>query len=197
MAAANFIYLASQSPRRRDLLQQIGVAFRLLPCVVDEAARSGETASAYVARIAKLKACTASHDLALGKFEPRPILTADTCVALGRVILGKPKNAAAAAAMLRALSGRTHRVITSVAMVREQKLLQQTVITKVSFRTLSRAEITRYIASGEAQDKAGAYAIQGLGATFVSCIEGSYSNVVGLPLFETAALLKSFGVSVL
>lgn len=197
MAAETFIYLASQSPRRRELLQQIGVSFRVLQCDIDEGRRLGEIASAYVARLAKEKALAAQRVLQAESYEAGPILAADTCVALGRRLYGKPQDGAEAGRILGSLSGRTHRVMTAVALLHKNKIRLKTATTKVRFRKLSNAEIAHYVASGEAQDKAGAYAIQGLASAFVAHIEGSYSNVVGLPLFETAALLKSVGMPVL
>lgn len=197
MAAATFIYLASQSPRRRALLQQIGVAFRVLDTSVDETALRGETATAYVTRIAKSKARAAYQHRLNHALAPHPILAADTCVALGRRIVGKPRDAAEAKQILHTLSGREHRVITAVVGMKGNKIRLCCVTTKVRFRALSKNEIAHYVASGEALDKAGAYAIQGLAGAFISRISGSYTNVVGLPLYETATLLKSFGMPVL
>ncbi len=197
MAAQTFIYLASQSPRRRELLQQIGVSFRVLQADIDESRRPGELASDYVARLAQEKARAAQGVLQTHTLVGAPILAADTCVALGRRLFGKPGGAEEAERILRSLSGRTHRVMTAVALLHKNKLRIKTATTKVRFKQLSGAEILHYIASGEAQDKAGAYAIQGLASAFVAHIEGSYSNVVGLPLYETAALLKSAGMPVL
>ncbi len=197
MPATVQLYLASQSPRRRELLQQVGVRFRVLVPDVNEAPLAREAPEAYVARIARIKAEVAWMRIAERRMKRYPVLAADTAVILGRRILGKPVTDAAAQAMLKALSGRTHRVLTTIAMAYENRLQLATSISKVKFRRLSDAEIKRYVASGEPHDKAGGYGIQGLAATFIAHIEGSYSGVMGLPLFETARLLKTFGVQVL
>ena len=194
MASAIQIYLASQSPRRRELLQQIGVRFRVLVPDVNEAPLSREAPATYVARIARIKAEVAWMRICERRMKPYPVLAADTAVILGRRILGKPATDAAAAEMLQALSGRTHQVLTAIAMAQDHRVLLATSVSKVKFRRLSDLEITRYVASGEPHDKAGGYGIQGLAATFIARIEGSYSGVMGLPLFETARLLKTFGV---
>jgi septum formation protein len=191
------IYLASQSPRRRELLKQIGVKFRVLTPDVNEAALPRETPAAYVERIARIKAEAAWMRIAERRMARRPVLAADTAVVLGRRILGKPGSDTEAKAMLKALSGRTHQVLTAVALAHENKLKLATAISAVTFRRLAPNEIAHYVASGEPHDKAGAYGIQGLAATFIARIEGSYSGVMGLPLFETANLLKTFGIPVL
>lgn len=191
------IYLASQSPRRRELLQQIGVRFRVLAPDVNEAPLPRETPEDYVLRIARIKAEVAWMRVCERRMNPLPVLAADTAVILGRHILGKPATDAAARAMLQALSGRSHRVLTSVAVAYENRLKLATSETRVKFRRLSADEIAHYVASGEPHDKAGGYGIQGLAATFIARIEGSYSGVMGLPLFETARLLKTFGIVVL
>jgi septum formation protein len=188
--------LASQSPRRRELLQQIGVRFRVLAPDVNEAPLPRETPEDYVLRIARIKAEVAWMRVSERRMQPHPVLAADTAVILGRHILGKPATDAAARAMLQALSGRSHRVLTSVAVAFENRLKLATSATQVKFRRLSIDEIARYVASGEPHDKAGGYGIQGLAATFIARIEGSYSGVMGLPLFETARLLKTFGIAV-
>jgi len=183
------IYLASASPRRRELLGQIGVRFHRLPVQVDEALRPGEGPGDYVQRLALAKA-RAGWD-SLGDRRRLPVLGADTAIALDDRILGKPADRQQALAMLKALSGRTHRVMSAVALVTEQAQEVRISESRVTFRTVSDGEARAYWASGEPVDKAGAYAIQGLGALFVSHLEGSSSGVMGLPLFETAELLRS------
>ncbi len=185
-----FIYLASASPRRRELLAQLGIAFESIVTDIDESLRSDETADAYVSRMARDKATAALVRLPANR---APVLGADTTVVVDRDILGKPEHQPAAAAMLRRLSGRAHQVLTGVAISdgeRETVIVSRTIVT---FRSLSDAEIDGYWATGEPCDKAGGYAIQGLGAVFIERIEGSYSGVMGLPLFETAHLLNGFG----
>lgn len=202
----DFIWLASQSPRRQALLAQIGVTPRLLLPGDDEDAEAlevvqpGELPLAYVQRVtrAKLHAAVARHRQR--GLPPAPILCADTTVALGRRILGKPADAQDAAATLAALSGRTHRVLTSVAVASAQGLagrvrIEQAIhVSRVRFAALSPALIQAYIASGEPFGKAGSYAIQGALAAHISHIEGSHSGIMGLPLFETAHLLRRAGV---
>jgi len=187
-----FIYLASGSPRRRELLAQLGLSFELLVTDIDESLQPGESADAYVCRMARDKARAA-----LGQMPERraPVLGADTTVVVDRHILGKPADRETAAAMLRRLSGRDHDVLTAVAIgdgdeQREAVAVSRTVVT---FRSLSDAEIDGYWTTGEPCDKAGGYAIQGFGAIFIEAIHGSYSGVMGLPLFETAHLLNGFG----
>ena len=197
MATTTQLYLASQSPRRRELLQQIGINFRVLVPDVNETALPREAPAQYVERIARIKAEVAWMRVMERRMKRHPVLAADTAVILGRRILGKPQNDAEAASMLQSLSGRTHQVITAVAIAFEGKLKLAQSESAVTFRRLAPDEIARYIASGEPRDKAGAYAIQGFAAAFISRIEGSYSGVMGLPLFETSRLLKSFGVQVL
>lgn len=197
MATAVQIYLASQSPRRRGLLRQIGVRFRVLAPDVNEMPMLHEAPEAYVARIARIKAEVTWARICKQRMKPYPVLAADTSVILGRRIFGKPATNAAAQEMLQALSGRTHQVLTSVVMVQERRVQLMSSVSKVKFRRLSDLEIARYIASGESRDKAGGYAIQGLAAAFIARLEGSYSGVMGLPLFETTRLLKTFGVQVL
>ncbi|MHB1231433.1 MAG: Maf family protein [Burkholderiales bacterium] len=197
MVSAIQVYLASQSPRRRELLRQIGVKFRVLAPHVDEAALPREAPDSYVERIARCKAEVAWARITERQRPRHPVLAADTAVVLGRRILGKPADDAEARTMLKALSGRTHQVLTAVAIAHEDRLRLATSVTAVTFRRLAPSEIARYVASGEQRDKAGAYGIQGLAATFIARIEGSYSGVMGLPLFETASLLKTFGIQVL
>ena len=186
------LYLASVSPRRRELLGQIGVPFSTLPTVIDEPPLPNEAAVAYVQRLACAKAQAGLASLAVPG--TAVVLGADTSVVLGGRILGKPQDRADALAMLTALSGQTHEVLTAVALANSQRCEVRVVSSQVSFRTLSTAEIEAYWASGEPQDKAGSYAIQGLGAVFVRDLHGSFSAVVGLPLCETAALLADFGI---
>ena len=188
----SMLYLASGSPRRRELLGQIGVPFSTLPTVIDETPLLNEPAVDYVRRLACAKAQVGLASLAAPG--AAVVLGADTSVVLDGRILGKPQDRADALAMLTALSGQTHEVLTAVALANSQHCEVRVVSSQVSFRTLSTAEIEAYWASGEPQDKAGSYAIQGLGAVFVADLHGSFSAVVGLPLCETAALLADFGI---
>lgn len=186
----SFIYLASGSPRRRELLTQLGVRFEVCVTDIDESSPVGEASDAYVRRMAAGKARAA---LARLPSHRAPVLGADTTVCIDRDRLGKPADPAAGAAMLRRLSGREHEVLTAVAIndgEREAVAVSRTI---VAFRPLADAEIEAYWATGEPRDKAGGYAIQGLGAVFIASIHGSYSGVMGLPLFETARLLNGFG----
>ncbi len=197
---AGFIYLASQSPRRRQLLEQIGVRLELLlPDDADaaealESERAGEAPAAYVRRVTRLKLDDALRRLRDRRLPPAPLLCADTTVALGRHILAKPRDAQDAGAMLRRLSGQTHRVITAVAVQAGAARHEVLSSSRVRFAILSDADIADYIDSGEWAGKAGAYAIQGRAAAFIEHISGSYSGIMGLPLFETAALLRQAGV---
>lgn len=196
------IYLASQSPRRRELLKQIGVRFELLllrndprrRIDVDELPLPQEPPAQYVERVCREKAQAAQEALRLRNLSAAPVLTADTVVTLDEQIIGKPDDDAHAAAILRGLSGRSHDVITAVAVALAERTECRVVTTRIRFAALDEARIRRYLASGEAHGKAGAYAIQGHAAAFVTHLEGSYSGVVGLPLFETVELLKSFGI---
>jgi len=191
MTEAKGLILASASPRRRELLQQIGVQFRVQVADIDETPQAGETPAAYVARLAlgKAQKVAAANPGCV-------VLGSDTTVVLDDEILGKPENADDAARMLAALAGRRHQVMTAVALVKDDQQRVQTVITNVHFAPLTAAQITAYVATGEPADKAGAYGIQGLGAVLVDAIEGSYSNVVGLPLTETAAMLQEFNIPI-
>jgi septum formation protein len=189
------LYLASASPRRRELLTQIGLAFLPLPQQIDESVRAGEKATDYVLRLAAAKAGAGWQDER--RLLSLPVLAADTSVVCEGQVLGKPATLAEARAMLELLAGRRHQVLTAIAVGFAEQLQCKLVSTEVSFRNLSRAEIDAYWHSGEPQDKAGAYGIQGKAALFVESIKGSYSNVVGLPLFETAQLLESFGIATL
>ena len=192
----HFIYLASQSPRRRQLLEQLGERLSLLlPDDADaaealEAVRPGEAPAAYVRRVTDLKLQDALRRLNDRHLPPAPVLCSDTTVALGRQILGKPRDAQDAADMLVHLSGQTHRVLTAVAIQSGQRRVDALSDSRVRFAALTPADIAAYIASGDWEGKAGAYAIQGRAAAFVEHINGSYSGIMGLPLFETAALLK-------
>ena len=184
------LILASASPRRAELLEQLGVSYRVCPADIDETPRPCESPGGYVARMAREKAA------ALMVPDGGVVLAADTAIALGSDILGKPADRDAACAMLRRLSGRSHEVITSVVLRSAGQLLSEQVVTAVWFGELDDAQIAAYVATGEADDKAGSYGIQGRGAQFVRRIDGSYSAVVGLPLFETAALLRTLGMMV-
>lgn len=195
-----FVYLASQSPRRRQLLEQIGVRCELLlPDAAEdaealEAERAGELPLAYVQRVTRAKLQAARQRLAQRGLPPAPILCSDTTVALGRRIHGKPRDAADAAGILQQLSGRTHRVITAVAVASGAKDWLAVSTSHVSFAELGADTIDRYIASGEPFGKAGAYAIQGAAGAWVKRIDGSYTGIMGLPLYETAELLRAAGV---
>ncbi len=188
------ICLASRSPRRRELLHQIGVDFDVIDVDVDEQRGPQESAEAFVARVALDKARAGRS--ALPAASPMPVLGADTAVVIDNEVLGKPRDGADAARMLSLLSGRTHRVLTAVALVAGRETVCVST-SKVTFRTLGDAECAAYWASGEPADKAGAYAIQGLAAVFISRLEGSYSGVMGLPLYETATLLQESGITVI
>lgn len=196
MSLHAFVYLASQSPRRVQLLDQLGVAHRpLLPDHTENAEgleeeHSRELPLDYVRRVTLLKLNAARARLQRRRLPAAPILCADTTVAVGRRILGKPRDAAHAAEMLRALSGRTHRVMTAVAVTAGAQTFLDTSISRVRFAELSETTIRRYIDSGEPKGKAGAYAIQGRIAAWIEHIEGSYSGIMGLPLHETTTLLS-------
>ena len=193
--AAPFVWLASRSPRRQQLLGQIGVRFALLAPGDDEdaesleAVRAGESPTRYVERVVRAKAVAAGARLAARGLPAAPILVADTTVAVGGTILGKPVDDDDARRMLTLLQGRGHRVLTAVAVVRGARIEQLTQVSRVRMTRLSPARIDAYVASGEPRDKAGGYAIQGLAAAFVRRIEGSHSGIMGLPLHETAMLL--------
>ena len=196
------IYLASRSPRRSELLGQIGVRFggvllREDPqrgIDVDETPQAGETPESYALRVACAKAEAAAHYVARRRLPARPVLSADTTVVCDRLILGKPADAEDALRMLRMLSGRQHEVITAVAVAGYARISHAVSISRVWFRALSDDEIARYVDSGEPRDKAGAYAIQGRAAAFAPRIEGSFSGIMGLPLAETADLLRQFDI---
>jgi septum formation protein len=189
------IYLASRSPRRGELLGQIGIGFDVLPSDVDESVLAEEAPEHYVLRLAKEKASVCVQRLAEQGLPLRPVLAADTTVCIDGMILGKPENDADAAAMLRRMSDRWHVVHTAVAVAGKDRVEMALSSTQVELAPLSDADIEAYIASGEPRDKAGGYGIQGLAGTFIRRIEGSYSGVMGLPIYETAQLLKQFGVT--
>jgi septum formation protein len=199
------VYLASKSQRRQELLRQLGVEFEILQLReaagrrrdVVEGPRKDEPPIEYVKRIARTKAAVGWHRMGRRELTPRPVLAADTEVVLDAVPVGKPVDAAAAVAMLAALSDRTHEVITAVAVRWEAQIAFAVSTSRVTFRAIPRDEIERYVATGEPFDKAGSYAIQGKAAAFIRHLEGSYSGVMGLPLFETAELLARFGFPVL
>ena len=195
-----FLYLASQSPRRAQLLGQLGVRHELLLATPEEDAEAleavlpGESPSAYVQRVTglKLDAAVARHRRL--KLPAGPILCADTTVAFGRTILGKPEDARDAERMLAQLAGRTHRVLTAVAVQQGRRRHAALSVSRVRFAPMTRAQIVRYVATGEPLGKAGAYGIQGAAAAFVEHISGSYSGIMGLPMFETATLLRDAGL---
>ena len=195
------IYLASRSPLRRELLTQIGVRFDLLlfrggsreDHEVNEDWRPGESAEDYVQRVARAKAAFGAGLLARRPLVAHPVLAADTTLDVDGEVIGKPRDEAEAAGILGRLSGRSHRVLTAIAMARGDRLEHRLSVSEVRFRPISTAEIRRYVQSGEPMDKAGAYGIQGRAAIFVEEIRGSHSGVVGLPLCETALLLRDFG----
>jgi septum formation protein len=194
---STFIYLASQSPRRRELLAQIGVRYELLLSDDAEAAealeaeRPGEAPRDYVVRVCQAKAEAAVVRLAEGNLARAPILTADTTVTIDGAILGKPADASHAADMLARLAGREHEVLTAIAVGSAAGVQSELSISKVRFAAMSATQIDAYVASGEPFGKAGAYGIQGRAGGFVERIEGSYSGIMGLPLFETASLLRA------
>jgi septum formation protein len=203
--ADNKIYLASKSPRRRELLRQIGVEFELLllrgegprgPDVSEEVLPN-EKAEDYVVRVTREKAEQAWKIMLARRLPLRPVLAADTTVVIDGRILGKPANEAEAMDMLRALSGRTHQVITSVALHRDGETFQQTQTSEVTLSPLTDEMMRAYCASSEPYDKAGGYGIQGIAAVFVKHIAGSYTGIMGLPLFETAQLLNQAGIPTL
>jgi septum formation protein len=199
-ATAPALYLASQSPRRRQLLQQIGAAHELLLPGADEDAEAledqlpGELPAAYVQRVTGLKLKAAVARLKRRGLPPAPVLCADTTVALGRRILGKPVDAADAQATLQLLSGRSHRVLTAVAVHDGRRTRAALSLSRVRFHALPPDVVRTYVASGDAFGKAGSYAIQSALAGWIAHIEGSHSGIMGLPLFETAQLLRAAGV---
>jgi septum formation protein len=194
------IYLASRSPRRRELLTQIGVRYHLLlfrerpgeSTEVNEDPRAGEAPDAYVERMARAKAEAGWKRMLQRNLPLAPVLAADTTVALEGRIFGKPADRAEAARMLKELSGRSHEVLTAIALTNGDRLDSALSRSEVHFRELKAREIEEYVETGEADDKAGAYAIQGRAARFISELRGSYSGVMGLPLYETARILENF-----
>jgi septum formation protein len=190
------LILASASPRRRELLARAGLAFEVVPADIDEAARPGEPPAALAERLAREKAAAVAHRL--GPAPPRIALGADTLVVLDGDVLGKPRDSADAEALLARLVGRTHRVLTGVAVAPSaapERLRSRVVESAVRMRPASAAEIRRYVATGEPLDKAGAYGLQSEGRRFVLEVVGSESNVIGLPLDETLALLREAGLA--
>jgi septum formation protein len=202
ISAQNKIYLASKSPRRRELLRQVGIDFELLLLRdalprgpdVSEIVLPGELPDAYVARVTQEKASTAWNILQMRRLPLRPVLAADTTVVLGQQILGKPGSPAEALAMLKQLSGNTHRVLTSLAVHHQGDNFHCTQTSEVTFTTLSEQQMQAYCATQEPYDKAGGYGIQGIAARYISHISGSYSGIMGLPLFETTLLLRQAGI---
>lgn len=197
---SSWIYLASQSPRRSQLLQQLGVAHELLLADADEDAESleavlpGEAPVDYVQRVTRLKLDAAVLRHTRRAARPAPILCADTTVALGAQILGKPVDADDAARMLTQLAGQEHQVFTAVALASGTRQWSALSVSQVRFAAMTSAQIAAYVASGEPMGKAGAYGVQGLAAAHIAHIAGSYSSIMGLPLFETAQLLREVGV---
>jgi septum formation protein len=187
-------YLASASPRRRQLLEQLGLSFEVVVADVDESPRPGEKPQDYVSRLAEAKALAVVERL---QHPALPVLAADTAVVLDGAILGKPGGREDAIAMLRRLGGRSHQVLSGVALWNQGRVRAALSQSEVRFRVIGTDEAAAYWDSGEPRDKAGAYGIQGLGGLFVEYLAGSYSGVMGLALFETAALLKEAGIGVL
>jgi septum formation protein len=188
-APSPVICLASVSPRRRELLAQVGVPHTVVAAHVDESLLPDESPADYVARLARLKATTVRE-----RGEALPVLAADTTVVLDGSVIGKPADRADGLAMLAALAGRTHEVLTAVALATGRGVALHVNCSSVRFRNVERAEMEAYWETGEPRDKAGGYAIQGYGAVFVAELRGSYSGVMGLPLFETAELLRAAGI---
>jgi septum formation protein len=197
---SDFVYLASQSPRRRQLLEQLGVRYELLlPDAQEdsealEQLRPGEAPARYVQRVTGLKLDAALARMQRRSLPPAPVLCSDTTVALGRTIYGKPADEQDAARMLRELSGHTHRVLTAVAVHAGRKRMQALSDSRVRFEVMTPAQVRAYVATGEPMGKAGAYAVQGRAAAHITRIAGSYTGIMGLPLHETARLLRSVGV---
>lgn len=190
---SEILYLASGSPRRRELLAQLGLHVERIHAQIDESVLPDEAGQAYAERLARAKAEAGWQVVEQSQLPERPLLAADTTVWMDGKIYGKPLDATDARMMLQAFSGNTHQVITAVAVRNASRIDLMTAVTEVRFKTLSTTMIERYLSTGEAFDKAGAYGIQGKAAVFVEDIRGSFTGVVGLPLFETAALLTNFG----
>jgi len=184
------LILASQSPRRKELLSQLGYKFKTLAANIDETVIEGESPAEYVLRLASEKA----QFIAQQQNEDCIVLGSDTSVVLDQHILGKPENIGECCKQLMLLSNNTHQVLTAIAAVKDKQIISALITTEVTFKSLSIDEIKRYWQTGEPQDKAGAYGIQGIGGQFVTQINGSYSAVVGLPLYETAKLLAELGM---
>ena len=199
---ATFVYLASQSPRRRQLLEQLGVQYELLLPDADEDAEAleavlkNEAPAAYVKRVTGLKLDTAVARLKRRKLPAAPILCSDTTVALGRTIYGKPADAKDARRMLTELSGHAHRVLTAIAVQSGPRRFDALNTSRVSFEAMTPGQIRAYVATGEPMGKAGAYAVQGRAALHITAIQGSYSGIMGLPIRETALLLRSAGIKI-
>ena len=193
----NQIYLASRSPRRRQLLKQIGVNFEMRPVSIDETLEKGEAPADYVCRMARAKAEQGWLSLMQRKLPLRPLLAADTVVVFRGKIIGKPDNLAHGRKMLSTLSGQTHKVLTAVAVVAKDKIQESLSTTTIRFRDISQSEITSYLNGTESHDRAGSYAMQGRAAIFIIKISGSYSGALGLPIFETAQLLEKFNIKIL
>ncbi len=197
-----FIYLASQSPRRRQLLEQLGVKYELLLADAHEDAEAlehvlkNEAAPSYVRRVTALKLDAAIERMARRNLPPAPVLCSDTTVALGRGIYGKPENTKDAIRMLSELGGTTHRVLTAVAMQAGRHRFEALSTSRVTFEAMTRKQIRDYVATGEPMGKAGAYAVQGRAAVHIANISGSYTGIMGLPLRETAQLLRRAGIKV-
>ena len=202
MLSDNQIYLASRSPRRRELLKQIGVKFNLLlmretlgrPIDIDEQPLIDETPTDYIYRVVQSKASEGWKRILQRKFPLLPVLVADTIVTLDGCILGKPKDIAQAEEMLTTLSGRSHQVLTAIGVGIRDKVQVRLSTSTVKFREISEREIRKYLAQNHILDKAGAYAIQGMASAFIIELSGSYSGVMGLPLYETAQLLEEIGI---
>lgn len=202
MFSDNQIYLASRSPRRRELLRQIGVKFNLLlmretlgrPIDIDEQPLVNETPTDYVYRIVQFKASEGWKRILQRKFHQLPVLVADTIVTLDGCILGKPRDIVQAEEMLKTLSGRSHQVLTAIGIGIKDNIQVKLSTSTVRFREISEREIRKYLAHNNVLDKAGAYAIQGMAAAFIADMSGSYSGVMGLPLYETAQLLEEIGI---
>jgi septum formation protein len=193
----NQIYLASRSPRRRQLLKQIGVNFEMRPVSIDETLEKGEAPADYVCRMARAKAELGWLKLIQRRLPLRPLLAADTVVVFRGKIIGKPDSLAHGRKMLSTLSGQTHKVLTAVAVVTKDKIQESLSTTTIRFRDISQSEITNYLNGTESHDRAGCYAMQGRAAVFIIKISGSYSGALGLPIFETAQLLEKFNIEIL
>lgn len=185
------IILASASPRRRELLKSLGIPFKVVPSNFEELGLDGEVPARAAKRLAKAKALAVAR-----RFPEAVVLAADTIVLLGKEVMGKPKSLAEAERMLKKLSGRTHRVITGFCLLNteDNRVIKRAVTTKVKMKRITAAELKGYLSSGEPFDKAGAYAVQGVGAFLIESVQGSYSNVVGLPLAEVSEAFKELGI---